>query len=180
LTTDINIIIKAGTVKEVLLLQQVSIVTFIDTYATYNTPENMQLYIDTYFNYDRLWNELNDTAIQYFLAFINDEIVGYIKLRTVDEPVELEGKKHIEIERIYVLPEHKGRQIGKKLISHAVGIATQQQYQVIWLGVWEENKNAITFYTKQGFAIFGEHSFVLGTEPQRDWLMKKELKAVGA
>jgi ribosomal protein S18 acetylase RimI-like enzyme len=47
--------------------------------------------------------------------------------------------------------------------------------QVIWLGVWEGNVKAIDFYTQWGFKKFSEHIFMLGDEPQTDWLMKKSL-----
>ncbi len=159
-----------------LPLQQLSIDTFNDTYAVYNTPENMRLYIDANYSDVCLLSELADINVQYFLAYTNDGLAGYIKLRTIDEPHELKGRRHIEIERIYVLSALKGMKIGQQLIEYAIDIATQQQYEVIWLGVWDENKNAQAFYIKQGFTIFGEHPFVLGTEPQRDWLMKKELE----
>ncbi len=164
-----------ATTADMLPLRQLSIVTFTDTYAAYNTPENMQLYIDTYFNTERLLSELSDSNTQFFLAYINDGLAGYVKLRTTEELVELAGVRHIEIERIYVLNAFKGMKIGKKLVGHAVDVAKEQQYQVLWLGVWDQNTNALAFYLNQGFIIFGEHAFVLGTDPQRDWLMKKML-----
>jgi ribosomal protein S18 acetylase RimI-like enzyme len=135
----------------------------------------MQLYIDTYFNPKRVLEEINSNTIQFYLAFASTELVGYIKARTEDNPPELAGVKHIEIERIYVHPGYKGLKIGKQLIDHAAIEAKQQGYEVLWLGVWEKNENAIAFYKKQGFTIFGEHDFVLGTDAQKDWLMKKEL-----
>lgn len=172
----LTVIIRPATPADVFALQQLSIITFTNTYVAYNTPENMQLYINTYYNTERLLGELADTNMQYFLAYWGNELAGYIKLRTVDEPEELKGRRHIEIERIYVLTTLKGMKIGKQLIDYAVELARQQQYEIIWLGVWDQNAAAQAFYTKQGFTIFGEHLFVLGTEPQRDWLMKKELE----
>lgn len=173
--SELTVTIKPATAADVLPLQQLSIVTFTDTYAVYNTPENMQLFIETNYNTQQLLSELANPAMQYFIAYAGEEPVGYIKLRTTDNPPELAGKKHIEIERIYVLPAFKGMHIGKKFIDHAVAIAKQQHYEVIWLGVWEENTKAQAFYAKQGFTVFGEHAFVLGTEPQRDWLMKRDI-----
>src|SRR3569623_1462472 len=172
----LTVTIRPATQADMLPLQQLSIATFTDTYAVYNTPENMRLYIDTYYSDKQLLAELADAGLQFFLAFADDELAGYIKLRTVEEPHELKGRRHIEVERIYVLPHFKGQRIGQKLIEHAVTVATMQGYEVIWLGVWDANTAAQAFYLKQGFTIFGEHPFVLGTEPQRDWLMKKELK----
>jgi len=171
----ITVRIKPATAADVLPLQQISIVTFTDTYAVYNTPENMRLFIDANYNTQQLLNELADPAQQYYLTYLGDELVGYIKLRTTENPPELAGKKHIEVERIYVLPMYKGRYIGKQMIEHALAIAREKQYEVLWLGVWDQNTSAQAFYTKQGFTIFGEHAFVLGNDHQRDWLMKKEV-----
>jgi ribosomal protein S18 acetylase RimI-like enzyme len=172
-----TVIIKPAAAADVLLLQQLSIDTFTDTYGVYNTPENMRLFIEKHYSTLQLLHELADNAVQYYLAFNGKVPAGYMKLRTgAENPPALNGQKHIEIERIYVLPAFKGQKIGKQLVEHACRVATQQGYQVIWLGVWEENKNACAFYNKQGFVVFGEHAFVLGTEAQRDWLMKKDLQ----
>ena len=46
-------------------------------------------------------------------------------------------------------------------------------FDTVWLGVWEQNQKALAFYQKMGFQRFGEHVFVLGTEVQNDFLMKK-------
>ncbi|HWB27190.1 MAG TPA: GNAT family N-acetyltransferase [Chitinophagaceae bacterium] len=172
---DIFIDIRPARPGDVLQLQQLSIITFTDTYGVYNTPANMQLFIEERYTVQQLLQELNNTRMQFFMAYNGNEPVGYIKLRTEEEPAELAGRRHIEIERIYVLPAFKGMKIGKKLIDYAAAIAQQQQYEVIWLGVWEENKSAQAFYTKQGFTIFGEHPFLLGADAQKDWLMKREL-----
>jgi len=46
---------------------------------------------------------------------------------------------------------------------------------VAWLGVWEQNPRAISFYAKSGFAVVGDHVFVLGKDPQRDLVLAKRL-----
>ena len=150
---EILVTIRPATQADLLPLQQLSITTFTDTYAVYNTPENMQLYIDTYYNDERLLSELADANMQYLVAFVGEELAGYVKLRTIDNPPELAGTKHIEIERIYVLPGFKGMKIGKKLVDHSIETARQQQFNVIWLGVWEKNPRAIRFYEKNGFEL---------------------------
>lgn len=45
----------------------------------------------------------------------------------------------------------------------------------VWLGVWEENPRAISFYRKNSFVEFDKHIFVLGDDEQTDILMKLEL-----
>ncbi len=45
----------------------------------------------------------------------------------------------------------------------------------VWLGVWEKNENAIAFYNKMGFVRTGTHSFIMGDEEQKDYIMTKTL-----
>ena len=44
---------------------------------------------------------------------------------------------------------------------------------MIWLGVWEKNPKAISFYKKFGFVEVGDQVFPLGNDPQRDIVMKR-------
>ena len=48
-----------------------------------------------------------------------------------------------------------------------------QGSDIVWLGVWEQNPRAISFYRKLGFTEVGEHIFQVGTDPQRDIIMKR-------
>lgn len=50
------------------------------------------------------------------------------------------------------------------LMKKAMEIATRQNKNIIWLGVWEKNKNAIDFYKKTGFVQTRAHSFYMGDE----------------
>ncbi len=45
----------------------------------------------------------------------------------------------------------------------------------MWLGVWEYNPRAQRFYERNGFRQVGKHTFQLGSDPQTDLLMQKEL-----
>jgi ribosomal protein S18 acetylase RimI-like enzyme len=69
-----------------------------------------------------------------------------------------------------------GKGIGKALMLKCIEIAREKKSDVLWLGVWENNQRAIDFYTKWGFEKFSTHIFMLGDDPQTDWLMKKELR----
>jgi len=49
-------------------------------------------------------------------------------------------------------------------------------YETMWLGVWERNVRAQAFYERWRFRRVGEHVFLLGSDPQVDWLMECELR----
>ena len=57
----------------------------------------------------------------------------------------------------------------------SIDLARQKGKQWIWLGVWEHNHRAITFYEKMGFTIFDRHIFLLGQDVQYDWWMKRRI-----
>ena len=170
-----QVTIKPLTVADIDMLRQMSIDTFVDTYASFNTPENMALHIVAKFDKEVLLNEMNYKHNYFFAAMLNSVPAGYIKLRTAEEPEALRNRKHIELERIYVVKEFQGTGLGYKLIQYCIDFASVKGYEVLWLGVWKQNERAFNFYTKCGFEIFGEHSFILGSDEQVDWLMKKEL-----
>ncbi|MDF2902615.1 MAG: spermine/spermidine-N-acetyltransferase PaiA, partial [Bacillus sp. (in: firmicutes)] len=55
----------------------------------------------------------------------------------------------------------------------ALEIAIECNKKKVWLGVWEKNENALTFYKKMGFVQSGAHSFYMGDEEQVDFIMTK-------
>ena len=58
------------------------------------------------------------------------------------------------------------------LYEKAIEIANQRNADYVWLGVWEENPRAISFYLKNGFVAFDKHIFKLGDDEQTDIMMK--------
>jgi ribosomal protein S18 acetylase RimI-like enzyme len=53
--------------------------------------------------------------------------------------------------------------------------AATAKADTVWLGVWEMNPRAISFYAKCGFTVVGEHVFVLGGDPQRDLVLVRKI-----
>ncbi len=157
------------------VLVKLSTDTFFETYAAYNEKASMDLYLAKKFNLQQMETELSDAQNQFFLASVDGQPAGYIKLRTSEILKELDGRNAIEIERIYVLKAFQGKKIGAALIRRCLDLASKNGFDTIWLGVWTENPKAINFYKQWGFEIFGTHIFYFGDVPQTDYLMKKEL-----
>lgn len=149
--------------------------TFFDFFAHLNKPADMEAYASVAFTPEQILSELNNPNSGFYFAMLDGEIAGYLKINTGDAQAEFKGENSMEVSRIYVLAEHHGKHIGKKLLDFAVQKAKEQQQEFIWLGVWEDNHKAIGFYEHNGFVKFGSHDFVLGDDVQTDLLMKKEL-----
>ena len=173
--TEENISIRVATLADAQLLSDLGARTFYETFVSANTPEDMTLYLAKNFNYGQLERELKEEGSIFLIAQFGNVPVGYAKMRRQEEPEGLNESNHIEIERIYSTKEYLGKTVGKALMEGCLKIAKQEGHKVAWLGVWEHNPRAISFYQKWGFEKFGTHPFVLGKDLQTDILMKKEL-----
>ena len=167
--------VKEATVNDAEVISKLSTETFIETYSWYNTPENMRDYTQKHFSVEQTKKDFSEASTFFFLAYLNDEVIGYAKLRVFEHPEELKGERHIEIERIYVQKKHQDKKAGYAIITNCINFAQAKKYQVIWLGVWEKNLKALDFYTRVGFEKFGLHTFLVGNDAQTDYLMKFDL-----
>jgi ribosomal protein S18 acetylase RimI-like enzyme len=167
--------IRLATPADAGLIADLSRQTFYDAFAADNTPEDMDKFMNEQFAREKLMAEVEDPSSIFLLAMMEHEVAGYARLREVVNPPELGDKPAIEIARIYAATNTIGKGAGSALMQHCLAIAQEKKKELVWLGVWEHNQRAIVFYTKWGFRKFGEHLFVVGNDPQTDWLMKKEL-----
>ena len=158
------------------LIAGISKITFEETYSAYNSKENMNLFVSEQFGPEILGDELASGSNTFFLALLDGRPAGYLKLTEDQAPEGLHGKNAIEISRVYALQRVIGKGVGKALMQCAIDFAAEKEKEIIWLGVWEHNERAISFYSKWGFVKFGEHDFLLGNDRQNDWLMMKKIK----
>ena len=154
-------------------LRKISIETFIDTFGEENSPENIKIYLEKAFNSKKLAAELHNPFSYFYFIYFNEEPAGYLKLNTEDAQSENTDKKALEIERIYVRKKFQRKGLGNFLLNKAAKTAENLGKTILWLGVWENNRNAIEFYKKSGFIQTGQHSFYLGNEKQIDFIMTK-------
>lgn len=168
--------IKKATLSDIDQLQRIGRQTFYETFSGGNTEENMNTYLDVGFSNEKLTAELNDRNAEFYLATLDNEIIGYLKLNFGQSQTELQDDKSLEIERIYVLKNFHGKKVGQLLYDRAIEIAKNQNADYVWLGVWEQNPRAIRFYKKNGFVEFDKHVFILGNDEQTDIMMKLKLQ----
>ncbi|MRH41418.1 GNAT family N-acetyltransferase [Aquibacillus halophilus] len=167
--------IKKCTKKDLHKLQEISYETFIETFKDQNSPENMSSYLERAFNIKQLEKEIATISSQFFFIYFNDELAGYLKVNTNDAQSEKMGDESLEIERIYIKKNFQRHGLGKYLLNKAINIAMKGDKKNIWLGVWEKNENAISFYKKMDFVHTEAHSFYMGDEKQIDFIMVKAL-----
>jgi len=170
-----NIQIKEISLNDIDQLQKIGRQTFQETFSESNSEENMKNYLEEGFSSEKLTKELTNKDSQFYFATLENEVIGYLKVNFGESQTELKGEKSLEIERIYVSKEFHGKKVGQLLYEKAIQIAKDKNVDYVWLGVWEENLRAISFYTKNGFIEFNKHIFKLGNDEQTDIMMKLKL-----
>jgi ribosomal protein S18 acetylase RimI-like enzyme len=161
--------------NEINELQKISKETFVEAFSNQNSEENMRKYLDENLSTQQLRNELLNSESSFYFARIDEKIIGYLKVNFGKAQTDFKEDDSIEIERVYVLSEFQGKEVGKKLLDKAIEISSEKNAKSVWLGVWEKNYKAIRFYHKNGFVEFGKHPFILGDDIQTDILMKLKL-----
>ncbi|MFH5835662.1 GNAT family N-acetyltransferase [Proteiniclasticum sp. C24MP] len=161
--------------KDLTVVKQICEKTFMETFGEENSEDDMKKYLQETFSEEVLKKELEEEDSLYFLVFMEERPVGYMKLNFREAQTEKGHEEAMEVQRIYVLRDMKGKGIGKMMLTKAMDIGKERNLQYVWLGVWEHNKAAIAFYEKLGFRQFDTHVFVLGEDRQIDHLMKRSL-----
>lgn len=151
--------------------------TFREAYEHLNKPADFKKYCDQAFTPERFRAEMEHPHSAFWLAHLDGQLVAYIKLNFDRFPPELEGKKTVQVERIYVDTPFQGRRIGEKLLDFAHEQARAAGVEWLWLSVWQANPPAVRFYERCGYEICGTDLFQLGDDPQLDWVVRKKVTA---
>ena len=170
-----EISIRSINVADAAALSVIARQSFYDTFTGTCTPEDMTGFLEENFNETRLAMELGEINNHYYFAEVNGIPVAYLQFAEDYSVFPFMKKwKALELKRIYALKEFHGRGIAKRLMEYFLAYALKQEYEVAWLGVWEQNIRAQRFYEKYGFVKSGyTHDFPIGNTPQTDlWLWK--------
>lgn len=146
--------------------------TFDDTFRGTCTDEDLEEVLQLYFNLKQVQQELQDPNDVFLLLLDKDEPAGYSRMKLDDAPphVFFEEKKSVELKRIYLDKEYHGKGLAQKLMQENIELARQNNFERIYLSVWEHNLRAQKFYVKTGFRNSGiENPFPLGETPQMDY-----------
>ena len=170
------IVIKKVTPNEIAQLQAIGKETFTETFSSTNSEEDMKSYLEDAFSTEKLKDELTDQNSEFYIAILDGDVIGYLKINHGPSQTDLKDENALEIERIYVLKAFHGKKVGQRLFEKAMEISKQRGVGYVWLGVWEKNSRAIRFYEKNGFVEFDKHTFILGNDEQTDVMMKLQVR----
>lgn len=145
---------------------------FRDTYAQFNTVQNMELHCRVSYGAALQRAEIERSGMVTWLAVAQGKLIGFCQLNVLRANPSVQAQRPIEIYRLYVRREWHGARVGRALVQRAIETARELGCDAVWLGVWERNPKAVAFYERMGFVDVGEQIFQLGDDAQRDHVMQ--------
>ena len=152
-------------------LARVGSATFWDAYGGTAPDENIAIHVQNYFSADAITAEFDSPDVCYFLASCNGELAGLVKMRFGEVPDTVDAKSAVEVQQLYVSPDHQRKGVGEFLINVVREETSRRGADGIWLSVWTEADWATAFYLKVGFEEAGTAPFMLADIEYVDYIM---------
>ncbi len=171
-----NVTIRLAKQNDAISLANYAEHTFRETFTPTNLTTNIDMHCLKNFTFEIQQQEILNSKIITLLAEVEGRLVGFAQLKLESSVNSIKAHRPSELYRLYVSKEQQGSGLAHKIIREVLLTASNANSDYIWLGVWERNPKAITFYQKYGFNVVGEHVFKLGLDPQCDLIMVTEVE----
>lgn len=154
--------------KDALALSLLAEFSFRATFIKdFRDRQDLDDYCQKTFGYQKIRSSLLQPDNYFLLVRVEEEIVGYAKLKLGERPVQLQ--------KIYLHPAFLGRGIGQALLEESKAIARVAGSDKLWLAVEEQNQKAIAFYERTGWATTDEFDFKIGSQTFHFFRMELDL-----
>lgn len=171
--------VRRATAADVPALAAFAARAFTAAFGADNHPDDLRRYVDAAFAPERVAADLaTDGAVVLLADDAADAagaLLGYAHLQVAARD-DVEGRRQIQLVRLYVEPTAVGTGWGGTLLERCLREAAALDRDAIWLGVWEHNTRARRFYERWGFRTVGTAPFRLGAELQTDLVMARAVR----
>ncbi|WP_374460976.1 GNAT family N-acetyltransferase [Chryseobacterium taeanense] len=142
--------IKA-TEKDILLIQSLARRSWENAYAEILSAEQIEYMLKTMYSQEEISKQLQDADYHYFLIFdeIKKTFEGFLGYEHGYE------QNTTKLHRIYLIPESKGKGLGRMSIDFLKQKVSETHDKRIILNV-NKNNTAKIFYESQGFDVYNE------------------------
>ena len=137
-------------------------------------PLDIAHYIATELTAERFRKLIENPNAMLFVAETADHICGCVLVLHSSSHAQIEAVAPAQLQRFYVAPAHHGRGVADELMRQALAGLGQDCLTAVWLSVHTENPRAIAFYKKWEFHIMGTHELLVGSDRQKDFLMRRD------
>ena len=143
-------------VSQAQLLSDLAKKIYIPHYPYLWNEGGINWYINEYaYPVEKIKKEILDSNNLHFIAYYNEEPIGYLKLNINASSKGFDPNITLELERIYILQNSIQKGIGTQLIKFVKNLSEQLGKKIILLKAMDSAVQALQFYRKNGFEIVG-------------------------
>lgn len=171
-----NIAIEVPGAELGLRLLPVARRIFSDTFSHLYANEPFERFLQAvYAPGGQMEQELASPEVEWRVAVLADEPVGYAKLTPLRAPFAEAARGSLELQQLYVAREWQGTGVAETLMTWALERARERDAPEIFLTVFDHNARAKRFYARHGFEEVGRCTFRLGERVNDDRIWRLRL-----
>lgn len=130
----------------------------------FHSREELFEYLERTYEPVKLAKSIRKENNIYLLAWQDGEPIGFAKLKKHSLHDQIESIAQMELQKLYVLPEYRGKGGGRAMLKEIMALGAQAKPDYIWLDTHISNVKAIRLYEEHGFKKIGQHFFTIGTQ----------------
>jgi GNAT superfamily N-acetyltransferase len=129
------------------LLLRIATTAYLENYE-YLWDDGGISYLNTFYNKETFLRELENPSISFYLIYVEEVPAGFFKIkRNVNRQTP---EKSLDIDKLYLLKEFTGRQLGKQVLHYIEKQAGLQGHKQVSLQVMDSSP-AKSFYLRNGY-----------------------------
>lgn len=144
---------------------------FVAKFGHLYRPQDLAAFLEAAHTEAVVRRELADPGLLTALIEEEGAMLAFCKLRFASSLPNVRGAlRPLELKQLYTDPDRLGRGNGARLMDWALAEARAHGADELQLSVWSENPDAQRFYARYGMEKVGEVTFMVGEQPDEDWI----------
>lgn len=150
--------------------------TFVETFGALYSSENLTRFLAQSHSPTAVARHMARQGVAYRLAEEQGTPAGYCRIGPVDLPVDIPGRKAMELAQLYVLAPWQGSGLAAELMDWALAEFARADCDDAYLSVYRDNVRAQRFYARYGFAWHADYTFKVGDHIDPEFILRKRLR----
>lgn len=148
--------IKSAGVNDLETIHELAHAIWPSAYGKILSGQQLKYMLEKIYSHSSLQHQL--IVLKHQLIIVNEDEfpIGFASYSSHNEDHSV-----YHLNKIYVLPNQQGKNIGKQILDHVINLIKNSGATALQLNVNRNNK-ALHFYEKQGFRIIREEDINIG------------------
>ena len=163
-----DITIRNATVNDIDLIRELTFKVWPQTYSSIISKEQIDYMLEMMYSKKSLADQIAEGS-KFIIVQDNNKPVGFASYKQVESAI-------YKLDKIYILKTQQGKGTGKFVIEYILQQIKNEGASSLQLQVNRHNKNAKSFYKKNGFSVIQEADFEIGNGYfMNDYVMEKKI-----